>query len=237
MARPKDLSLEHTWRLRLRRQATSGLSIPEFCAREGVSSASFYAWRRRLAAPPIPAPSEPPLFVPLRLDPTSPPGGPAAGPRLRDRVAPPRPPPLRRPPDPEWLGRLVAALAGLRAPGGAPMISLPSAVRAFLCTRSVDMRKSFDGLSGLVEECFRQDLLDGHLFLFVNRRRDRIKILYFDRDGLAIWYKRLEVGSFQMPDAGDRDGIELEPAQLAMILSGIDLQDGPPAQAVPRRPA
>jgi hypothetical protein len=70
------------------------------------------------------------------------------------------------------------------------MISLPSAVRAFFCTRSVDMRKSFDGLSGLVEECFRQDLLDGHLFLFVNRRRDRIKALYFDHDGLAIWYKK-----------------------------------------------
>jgi transposase len=83
---------------------------------------------------------------------------------------------------------------------------------------------SFDGLSGLVEECCRQDLLDGHLFLFVNRRRDRIKALYFDHDGLAIWYKRLEVGCFQVPDAGDRDGIELDPAQLAMILSGIDLR-------------
>jgi len=104
------------------------------------------------------------------------------------------------------------------------MISLPSAVRAFFCTRSVDMRKSFDGLSGLVEECFRQDLLDGHLFLFVNRRRDRIKALYFDHDGLAIWYKRLEAGSFQVPHAGDRDGIELDPAQLAMILSGVDLE-------------
>ena len=104
------------------------------------------------------------------------------------------------------------------------MISLPSAVRAFLCTRAVDLRKSFDGLSGLVEECFRQDLLTGHLFLFVNRRRDRIKVLYFDHDGLAIGYKRLEVGSFRVPDAGDRDGIELDPARLAMILSGIDLE-------------
>jgi transposase len=104
------------------------------------------------------------------------------------------------------------------------MISLPAAVRAFLCTRAVDMRKSFDGLSGLVEECFRQDLLTGHIFLFVNRRRDRIKVLYFDHDGLAIWYKRLEAGSFQVPDAGDRDGIELDPARLAMILSGIDLE-------------
>jgi transposase len=102
------------------------------------------------------------------------------------------------------------------------MISLTSAVRVFLCTRDVDMRKSFDGLSGLVQECFGEDLLTGHLFLFVNRRRDRLKILYFDHDGLAIWYKRLEAGPFQVPDAGRQDGIELLPAQLASILSGID---------------
>src|SRR5262249_57169783 len=107
MARPKDLGLEHIWRLRLRRQATSGLSIPEFCEREGVSTASFYAWRRRLTAPPVTAPSGPPLFVPIRLDPSI---GPADAPpalgfeielphciRLRCSVAP----------DPVCLGRRV----------------------------------------------------------------------------------------------------------------------------------
>jgi transposase len=104
------------------------------------------------------------------------------------------------------------------------MIMPPSAVRIFLCTRPTDMRKSFDGLTGLVQECFGQDPLTGHLFLFVNRRRDRIKILYFDRDGLAIWYKRLEAGSFEMPSTAELDGVELQPAQLAMILSGIDLR-------------
>jgi transposase len=104
------------------------------------------------------------------------------------------------------------------------MILLPSPVRIFLCTRSTDLRKSFDGLSGLVQECFSQDLLTGHLFLFLNRRRDRIKILYFDRDGLAIWYKRLETGSFQMPQVAAGDSIEIQPAQLAMLLSGIDLR-------------
>jgi len=104
------------------------------------------------------------------------------------------------------------------------MILLPSTVRIFLCTRSTDMRKSFDGLSGLVTEYFRQDLLTGHLFLFLNRRRDRIKILHFDRDGLVIWCKRLESGSFQMPSSVGDDALELEPAQLAMILSGIDLK-------------
>jgi transposase len=104
------------------------------------------------------------------------------------------------------------------------MIMLPSAVRIFLCTRPTDMRKGFDGLTGLVQECFAQDLLTGHLFLFVNRRRDRIKILYFDRDGLAIWYKRLEAGSFEIPAAAAGDGIELQSAQLAMILAGIDIK-------------
>jgi transposase len=104
------------------------------------------------------------------------------------------------------------------------MIMLPSAVRIFLCTRPTDMRKGFDGLTGLVQECFAQDPLTGHLFLFVNRRRDRIKILYFDRDGLAIWYKRLEAGSFEIPATAADDGIELQPAQLAMILAGIDLK-------------
>ncbi len=100
---------------------------------------------------------------------------------------------------------------------------LSAAVRVFLCTRPTDMRKSFDGLSGLVQECFGQDLLTGHLFLFLNRRRDRLKILYFDRDGLAIWYKRLEAGTFQLPESFGADSVELQPAQLALLLSGIDL--------------
>jgi transposase len=104
------------------------------------------------------------------------------------------------------------------------MIMLPSAVKIFLCTRPTDLRKSFDGLTGLVQDCFGQDPLTGHLFLFLNRRRDRIKILYFDRDGLAIWYKRLEAGSYQLPQAFAQDGIELQPVQLAMLLSGIDLR-------------
>ena len=107
---------------------------------------------------------------------------------------------------------------------------LSAAVRVFLCTRPTDMRKGFDGLSGLVQEGFGQDPLSGHLFLFLNRRRDRIKILYFDRDGLVIWYKRLEVGSFQNPkpppDAAPLAGpagIELSVTDLALILGGIDL--------------
>ena len=107
---------------------------------------------------------------------------------------------------------------------------LSAAVRVFLCTRPTDLRKGFDGLSGLVQEGFSQDPLSGHLFLFLNRRRDRIKILYFDRDGLVIWYKRLEVGSFQNPvptpgvtQLSGSAGIELSVTDLSLILGGIDL--------------
>jgi transposase len=104
------------------------------------------------------------------------------------------------------------------------MISLPHAVRVFLHTPPTDLRKGFDALSGLVIAAFSQDPTSGHLFLFVNRRRDRLKILYWDRDGLAIWYKRLETGSFQVPTAShDAVSVEMSPTQLSLILSGIDI--------------
>ena len=105
------------------------------------------------------------------------------------------------------------------------MITLPPTVRVFLHTPATDLRKGFDALSGLVTTAFSQETTSGHLFLFVNRRRDRLKILYWDRDGLAIWYKRLESGSFQVPvAAGDAVAIEMSPTQLSLILSGIDLR-------------
>jgi len=92
------------------------------------------------------------------------------------------------------------------------------------------MRKSFDGLTGLVQECFGQDPLTGHLFLFLNRRRDRVKILFWERDGLVIWYKRLEAGTFQQLDPAARAdralgqaGLELTATDLALLLTGIDL--------------
>jgi transposase len=104
------------------------------------------------------------------------------------------------------------------------MITLPDPVRVFLHTPATDLRKGFDALCGLVSTAFAQEPTSGHLFLFVNRRRDRIKILYWDRDGLAIWYKRLESGSFQLPTARhDAVSIEMTATQLALILSGIDL--------------
>ena len=98
-------------------------------------------------------------------------------------------------------------------------------VRVFLCTSPTDMRKGFDTLAVLVRDGLGYDPLSGHLFLFVGRRRDRLKILYWDRDGYALWYKRLEQGTFRMPVAKpDTASIELKASELAMLLEGIDLR-------------
>ena len=98
-------------------------------------------------------------------------------------------------------------------------------VRVFLCTSRTDMRKGFDTLAVLVREGLGYDPLSGHLFLFIGRRRDRLKILYWDRDGYALWYKRLEQGTFRIPVAKpDAASIELKASELAMLLEGIDLR-------------
>jgi transposase len=76
------------------------------------------------------------------------------------------------------------------------MLSLPSNTNVYLCVQPIDLRKSFEGLCGLVASVFQRNVLDGHLFLFINKRRDRIKAMWFDRDGLAIFYKRLELPYF-----------------------------------------
>jgi transposase len=101
------------------------------------------------------------------------------------------------------------------------MFGLSAAVRVYLATKPADMRKSFDGLFALASGP-APDPLSGHLFVFVNKRRDRIKILYWDRDGLAVWAKRLERGTFRIPAAG-ADRVEMTAAELAALLAGIDL--------------
>jgi transposase len=105
-------------------------------------------------------------------------------------------------------------------------------VRIYLCTSPTDMRKGFDTLAALVTDFLGQDPLSGHLFLFVSRRRDRMKILYWDADGFAMWYKRLEEGTFKVPRVdtasglrtSSRAGVELKASELAMMLDGIDLR-------------
>jgi transposase len=76
------------------------------------------------------------------------------------------------------------------------------------------------------QEIFAQNPLDGHLFLFVNRNRDRLKLLFWDQDGFCIFYKRLERGTFQLLTVADAEGIELSYAQLVRLLGGFDLPTG-----------
>lgn len=103
------------------------------------------------------------------------------------------------------------------------MIPLPPTVRIYLATAPADMRKGFDTLAALVSASLRLDPLSGHLFLFRNRRGDRLKALWWDRDGYSIWMKRLEVGTFKFPSPGG-DRVEVTPAEMAAILEGIDLE-------------
>ena len=102
------------------------------------------------------------------------------------------------------------------------MFGLSAAVRVYLAKEPADMRKSFDGLAALASGALGLDPLSGHLFVFVNKRRDRIKILYWDRDGLAVWAKRLERGTYRVPPAA-ATRVEMTTAELAALLAGIDL--------------
>ena len=102
------------------------------------------------------------------------------------------------------------------------MVSLPSAVRIWLATRATDLRKSFDSLAELVRQQLQGDPLSGQLFVFRNKRADRVKLLYWDEDGFVIIYKRLEAGTFRFPEV-QAAGVEIRAADLQMLLDGIDL--------------
>lgn len=104
------------------------------------------------------------------------------------------------------------------------MLSLAPSVRIFLCLSVADMRRSFDGLARMVEEFVGDDPLSGHLYVFRNRRGDRLKILAWQGDGYALYYKRLEEGTFRFP-AVEGDALRISAAQLAMILEGVEIVD------------
>ena len=104
------------------------------------------------------------------------------------------------------------------------MFTPRTSVRAFLCLDPVDMRLSFDRLAALVQEVVGLAPSGGHLFLFHARRRDRLKILYWDEDGYALWYKRLEAGTFHIPPAvGGQSHVTLTQAEMSLLLAGVDL--------------
>jgi transposase len=104
------------------------------------------------------------------------------------------------------------------------MLSLPQSVKVFVATDITDMRRSIDSLSILVKDVLKKDPFSGHLFVFCNKRGDKIKILYWDRNGFCLWYKRLERGIFRLPKAQVKV-FTIMPSELNLLLEGIDLTD------------
>lgn len=105
------------------------------------------------------------------------------------------------------------------------MIALPTNTDIFLFSQPTDMRKSFCGLAGLVRDSLGREPNDGSLFLFINRNKDKLKALYWDRDGLALWYKRLESGTFERITDQGKATVQIDAAELAMLLGGISIEN------------
>jgi transposase len=103
------------------------------------------------------------------------------------------------------------------------VLTLSPAVRIYLATGATDLRRSIDGLSALVRDRFTLDPLSGHLFLFRNRRGDRLKILAWDRSGFWVLYKRLEQGTFAWPAEPPGGPVEMGSADLLLLLSGVEI--------------
>lgn len=189
----------------LRAWRKSGKSIAEFARRRGLVPERLYHWKRKLnfdeddvemvavSVVAAPRPRGEPVLVLLRTGHNA-----EAGPRLR------------------------RGSARARRRGARRMLTIPSTTRIFMASKPVDMRKGFDGLSAIVAEAWKKDPHSGALFVFVGKRRDRVKVLYWDRNGFVLHYKRLEKGRLQMPNTrGER--VKLQAAELAMLLGGIDL--------------
>ena len=116
------------------------------------------------------------------------------------------------------------------------MIPLPASVRVYLCLSACDMRKSFDSLHALVREHLELDAFAGHLFVFGSRRKDRVKILYWDRDGFAIWSKRLEQGTYATPfEEGGRTPARDHGAGTGRAAERYRFEHSHAAQALPAR--
>lgn len=106
------------------------------------------------------------------------------------------------------------------------MLTWPHSVKVFVCSEPTDMRRSFDRLAFMAQDIMGQDPLSGHLFVYFNRVGDKCKILFWDRTGYCLWYKRLEKGVFRLPAKyRTGSGFEIDIAQLSLVLEGINLDN------------
>lgn len=105
------------------------------------------------------------------------------------------------------------------------MLTLPPSVRVYLASVAVDLRRGHDGLVGIVRGVWQLNPYDGHLFVFIGKRFDRVKVLFWDRNGFVLYYKRLSRGRFRMPTIPKgAERVELEATMLAMLLDGLDVK-------------
>ncbi len=117
------------------------------------------------------------------------------------------------------------------------MINVHASTRVFLCAQAIDMRLSFDGLAGMVKSHFSMNPTCGHLFVFFSRRRDRMKLLFWDSEGFVLYYKRLERGTFAWLDNLDlSDGGEMEASDFAVVLAGVNSVDPAATKRAGRKP-
>jgi transposase len=105
------------------------------------------------------------------------------------------------------------------------MIGLPASVRIYLASEPTDMRNGPDGLAARVRRYFSESAFSGHLFVFLSKRRDRVKILWWDQGGFVVYYKRLERSRFKRPQQNGHGEVVLSPAELQSLLEGIDLSN------------
>ncbi len=117
------------------------------------------------------------------------------------------------------------------------MLSFPPSVRIRLAAGATDMRKQFDGLAAVASHVLKEDVMSGHVFVFCNRRRDLIKILFWDRSGFWLLGKRLEEGTFAWPATADAPSLETTVRELMCVLEGIDLSTARTRKRMERIPA
>ena len=213
----RDPKKEAFWRDAIRRQADSGLPVREFCPRHRLSEPSFYGCRRTFRERDARQPATPPAFVPVVVR-DEPRVGHDAGIVIELRGGR-----LLRLPGSMSAGRVAELVRALEDGGDGVITSNSSTdgVRVWVATQPVDMRKGFDGLAEVVRTFLGHDPLSGSMFVFRNRSAQRVKVLWYDRDGLAIYYKRLERGTFRFPTGDDKvDGDRQRSAPAAAL--GVD---------------